>query len=730
MKLYVKVLAISIGLVSLSNTFHAQNVGINTSGSNADASSMLDVSATDKGILIPRVALTNVTNSATPVNSPAAGLLVYNTNAAVTGGSGVGFYFWSGSVWTKMATGNFGTTLTNGRVWVGDGSNAPVERQITGDISISNTGASTIQTDAVTSAKILNGDVSNADLATMPALTIKGNGTNGIAAPTDIAAGTDGHVLRRSGTTVGFGTLSNSSLANSSVTVSPGTGMSGGGTVALGGTITLTNAGVTSLAGTTNRVTVSGSTGAITLSGPQDIHTGANPTFNSVTVPNDFFGRINIEDTRATNAAPSTYAREVHFEFKTLAAIGAPGSGTYGGLMTMAPWSDNSGNNHHQLFFNDGGIYYRTGVPAGAWNSWTQLLTGNQISGTTNYVPKYTGANSLGNSQIYDNGTNVGIGNTNNIYKLDVSGALRTTGSTTVEGGLFTQGTASTLYGANASIYANNGNVAGGGIMISDDGGFADYNDAYVTYVGSTGLRIAGNSGNASSNGVLRINGLSGTGNRPIVADANGILRTTENSVWTLSANFASSPDDITGYTDLVADGQDDVLNVYNLGFNITIEGTVYNQISVNSNGWIAFGNIALPGSSWVNTGLPASFTTNPVIFPYWDDLKDFGSGEYIRAITLGTAPNRVGIVYFRMREQSATTGNIVHFQVMIHETSNLINVKYFDPMAPAMNGQSATVGFQLSGGNVAKAFPLGYNAKIFDDNRDDSEGWSVCPVR
>lgn len=39
------------------------------------------------------------------------------------------------------------------------------------------------------------------------ALSVKANATNATAAATDVAAGTDGHVLRRSGTTLGFGTL-------------------------------------------------------------------------------------------------------------------------------------------------------------------------------------------------------------------------------------------------------------------------------------------------------------------------------------------------------------------------------------------------------------------------------------------------------------------------------------------------------------------------------------------
>lgn len=71
----------------------AQNVGINTDGSSPDNSAMLDVKAPDRGVLLPRVSLTNVT-SASPVTAPATGLLVYNTNASVTGANGTGFYYW------------------------------------------------------------------------------------------------------------------------------------------------------------------------------------------------------------------------------------------------------------------------------------------------------------------------------------------------------------------------------------------------------------------------------------------------------------------------------------------------------------------------------------------------------------------------------------------------------------------------------------------------------------
>jgi hypothetical protein len=59
--------------------------------------------------------------------------------------------------------------------------------------------------------------------------------------------------------------IANGSLTNSSVTVSAGTGMSGGGAVALGSTITLTNAGVTSITTNTGLSTNASATGAVTI---------------------------------------------------------------------------------------------------------------------------------------------------------------------------------------------------------------------------------------------------------------------------------------------------------------------------------------------------------------------------------------------------------------------------------------------------------------------------------
>ena len=52
-------------------------------------------------------------------------------------------------------------------------------------------------------------------------------------------------------------------------------------------------------------------------------------------------------------------------------------------------------------------------------------ISGN---GTVNYIPKWTGVTSIGNSIIYDNGTNIGIGTSSPTQKLTVSGNLLSTG--------------------------------------------------------------------------------------------------------------------------------------------------------------------------------------------------------------------------------------------------------------------------------------------------------------
>jgi hypothetical protein len=94
--LQLRALPIALALL-LSLSLSAQ-MGVGTNS--PDSSAMLDIFSPNKGLLIPRVALT-AANQAGPVNNPATGLLVYNTATAGTAPNNVvpGFYFWTGSRW-------------------------------------------------------------------------------------------------------------------------------------------------------------------------------------------------------------------------------------------------------------------------------------------------------------------------------------------------------------------------------------------------------------------------------------------------------------------------------------------------------------------------------------------------------------------------------------------------------------------------------------------------------
>ncbi|PHQ28312.1 hypothetical protein [Leeuwenhoekiella nanhaiensis] len=96
-------------LLSASYAVHAQ-VGIGTT--NPVSGALLDISATDKGLMIPRVSLTGTDDTATVTPAATTGLLVFNT-AVTTGTNAVsqGFYYWDSTKWVKISAGSDDTSI-------------------------------------------------------------------------------------------------------------------------------------------------------------------------------------------------------------------------------------------------------------------------------------------------------------------------------------------------------------------------------------------------------------------------------------------------------------------------------------------------------------------------------------------------------------------------------------------------------------------------------------------
>jgi hypothetical protein len=92
-------------------------------------------------------------------------------------------------------------------------------------------------------------------------------------------------------------------LGSQTLTIAGGTGIS---TTASNQTITITNTGVTQLSGTANQVSVSAATGSVTLSLPQNIHTGATPQFAGASLT----GNLAMGSNRVTGLADPVDAQD------------------------------------------------------------------------------------------------------------------------------------------------------------------------------------------------------------------------------------------------------------------------------------------------------------------------------------------------------------------------------------------------------------------------------------
>lgn len=111
-------------------------------------------------------------------------------------------------------------------------------------------------------------------------------------------------------------------------------------------------------------------------------------------------------------------------------------------------------------------------------NALTNPITG---TGTTNYLPKFTGTSALGNSLVYDSGTAIGIGTTSPSEILDVRNINRE-----ATNGEFTQLLSST-----------NSQDAGIGASLGF-GGFTNGTSGYTTFSGLKGFKENGDGGNTA----------------------------------------------------------------------------------------------------------------------------------------------------------------------------------------------------------------------------------------
>lgn len=126
--------------------------------------------------------------------------------------------------------------------------------------------------------------------------------------------------------------VENTDLVNDSVTVTAGTGLSGGGIVALGSSISIDNDGILSVSGTTNEITASTVSGAVTLGLPSDITVSGNITAADPTLDTHLATKSYVDANAGGSVSRSINTQSSNY---TLAASDAENIVTFSAAATV-----------------------------------------------------------------------------------------------------------------------------------------------------------------------------------------------------------------------------------------------------------------------------------------------------------------------------------------------------------------------------------------------------------
>ena len=132
---------------------------------------------------------------------------------------------------------------------------------------------------------------------------------------------------------------------------------------------------------------------------------------------------------------------------------------------------------------------------------------------------------------------------------------------------------------------------------------------------------------------------------------------------------------EITGGTVLGTTANDqESFNAIPLGFTFTYNGVEYNQISVQTNAFIAFG----PEVALSNLPISAATGTNNVVAALARDIKSRDNGELSYLLT-GTEPNRIFIIQWKHYRRVPTTAanDDLNFQIQLWENGNKVVFAY-----------------------------------------------------
>lgn len=180
-----------------------------------------------------------------------------------------------------------------------------------------------------------------------------------------------------------------------------------------------------------------------------------------------------------------------------------------------------------------------------------------------------------------------------------------------------------------------------------------------------------------------------------------------------------------SGSLPVLSTSDDMCSGLINLPFSFDFYGIAYNQVVVSTNGYIDFRSTSANSfSPWsFNLTIPnANFPVKNSILGCYHDMNNSDAQGTINYGVYGTAPYRKFIVSFFNNSQFSCNANAKSsFQMILHETSNLIDVQVINKqLCASWNSGNAVIGLINSTGTLGITAP-GRNTSAWTAS---NEGW------